>query len=251
MKLFDVTRPIHPGMAVYPGDPEVVVRRVSSISDRSARQRLLAEPGLPHGDPCGPSAPLSRRGARRRPASPGCPDRSGPSVRGRDPEADRRGQPGGSGSRRVSPGAFQGSVFEPQSTGTWSSGGRGHRRGRRRDPDPGGRAVGGSGRTLGRPGRIGRFSSPSSAPRGRRHHRGRLGSLRRATRPVRTALSAVEAPRGGRRAGARNPPGRRLTDLTGAAAEGPPRFPVTCPRAAAILPRPRMAWGGGDTGRHG
>jgi arylformamidase len=32
MKLFDVTRPIHPGMAVYPGDPEVVVRRVSSIS---------------------------------------------------------------------------------------------------------------------------------------------------------------------------------------------------------------------------
>jgi len=31
MKLFDVTRPIHPGMAVYPGDPEVVVRRVSSI----------------------------------------------------------------------------------------------------------------------------------------------------------------------------------------------------------------------------
>jgi arylformamidase len=32
MKLFDVTRPIHPGMAVYPGDPAVVVRRVSSIS---------------------------------------------------------------------------------------------------------------------------------------------------------------------------------------------------------------------------
>ena len=32
MKLFDVTRPIHPGMAVYPDDPEVVVRRVSSIS---------------------------------------------------------------------------------------------------------------------------------------------------------------------------------------------------------------------------
>ena len=31
MKLFDVTRPIHPGMAVYPGDPEVVVRPVSSI----------------------------------------------------------------------------------------------------------------------------------------------------------------------------------------------------------------------------
>jgi arylformamidase len=31
MTLFDVTRPIHPGMAVYPGDPEVVVRRVSSI----------------------------------------------------------------------------------------------------------------------------------------------------------------------------------------------------------------------------
>jgi arylformamidase len=31
MKFFDVTRPIYPGMAVYPGDPEVVVRRVSSI----------------------------------------------------------------------------------------------------------------------------------------------------------------------------------------------------------------------------
>ena len=31
MKLFDVTRPIHPGMAVYAGDPEVVVRPVSSI----------------------------------------------------------------------------------------------------------------------------------------------------------------------------------------------------------------------------
>ena len=32
MKLFDVTRSIHPGMRVYSGDPSVVVRQVSSIA---------------------------------------------------------------------------------------------------------------------------------------------------------------------------------------------------------------------------
>ncbi len=32
MKLFDVTRPIHEGMAVYEGDPPVVVRRVISVA---------------------------------------------------------------------------------------------------------------------------------------------------------------------------------------------------------------------------
>jgi arylformamidase len=32
MKLFDVTRPIHDGMAVYEGDPWVVVRRVASVA---------------------------------------------------------------------------------------------------------------------------------------------------------------------------------------------------------------------------
>ena len=32
MKLFDVTRSIHPGMRVYAGDPSVVVRQVSSVA---------------------------------------------------------------------------------------------------------------------------------------------------------------------------------------------------------------------------
>lgn len=32
MKLFDVTRPIHEGMAAYEGDPRVVVRRVASVA---------------------------------------------------------------------------------------------------------------------------------------------------------------------------------------------------------------------------
>ena len=32
MKLYDVTRPIHSGMAVYAGDPEVTIRRVLSIA---------------------------------------------------------------------------------------------------------------------------------------------------------------------------------------------------------------------------
>ena len=32
MKLFDVTRPIFEGMAVYEGDPRVVVRRVASVA---------------------------------------------------------------------------------------------------------------------------------------------------------------------------------------------------------------------------
>ncbi len=32
MKLFDVTRPIYDGMAVYPGDPPVVIRRVASVA---------------------------------------------------------------------------------------------------------------------------------------------------------------------------------------------------------------------------
>jgi arylformamidase len=32
MKLFDVTRPIHDGMAVYEGDPQVVLRRVMSTA---------------------------------------------------------------------------------------------------------------------------------------------------------------------------------------------------------------------------
>jgi arylformamidase len=32
MRYYDVTRPIHPGMSVYPSDPSVAVRRVSSIA---------------------------------------------------------------------------------------------------------------------------------------------------------------------------------------------------------------------------
>jgi arylformamidase len=32
MALFDVTRTIHPGMPVYPGDPSVVVRPISSVA---------------------------------------------------------------------------------------------------------------------------------------------------------------------------------------------------------------------------
>ena len=32
MTLFDITRPIHDGMAVYEGDPRVVIRRVASVT---------------------------------------------------------------------------------------------------------------------------------------------------------------------------------------------------------------------------
>ena len=54
MKFFDVTRPIHPGMAVYPGDPEVVVRRVSSIRTGAPANVSIGSSGLRRGPTCLP-----------------------------------------------------------------------------------------------------------------------------------------------------------------------------------------------------
>ena len=77
MKIYDVSVPISPATPVWPGDPAVVLEKVSSM-DAGARRQCLP-PGMrrSYRHPRGRAAPFPERPPHRGVACTGNPGRSG------------------------------------------------------------------------------------------------------------------------------------------------------------------------------
>ena len=90
MKIYDISLTVSPSLPVWPGDPSIVLERISKMEDGEHNNVSRMASGVARRHACGCALPLHRGRQDHRAAAPGRADR--PGAGGRDArrlQADR------------------------------------------------------------------------------------------------------------------------------------------------------------------